>query len=363
MKKTWRIAGLAGTVVFGMFVSCRTAKEEAPAAANATPVKVITVAKQRIAEKLTYTGTLEAWQKINITPETAGKVAKIYVEEGQFVREGQLLAELDTESMRLQLKQAEAGFAVAEANFKNAAKNKERMDRLFQEKAVSDMQYEQVKLGHDAAKAQLEQAQAGLNLARHYLDASLMKAPWSGVVASKNAQVGDVINPMMGAFGSANGMLTLVDYSRIKIGVDVSPSDIAYVQKGQPAVVRVSNGAAKEYPGTVTGVNSTADSLSRKFHVEVKIDNPGLALRPGTFGSVVFEVQSHENALVIPQKAVIENKYVFVVQGTKAVKKEVALGLKNSILVEVTDGLKAGDQVVVEGNFGLIDGTEVEIKR
>ena len=365
MKKIWMMTGLAGAVVFGMLVSCQTAKQEDPAAAaeSAIPVKVAQVVKQKISEKLTYTGTLEAWQKINIMPDIGGKVAKIYVEEGQRVEKDQLLAEMDTESIGLQLKQAEAALAVAEANYKNAAKNKERMDRLLQEKAVSDQQYELVKLGYDAAEAQLAQAQAAVNMARHTLDVSIMKAPFKGIIASKNAQVGDVINPMMGSYGPVSGVLTLVDYSRIKIGVEVSQSDVVRIQKGQPAAVRVSRGEAKEYPGTVTVVNTTADPQAKKFHVEVTVNNPELSLRPGTFGSVVFEVNSHDNALVVPQKAVIEDKYVFLVQGTKAVKKAVALGLKNSVLVEVTAGLKEGDLVIVEGNFGLIDGTEVEIKK
>jgi multidrug efflux pump subunit AcrA (membrane-fusion protein) len=116
MKKSTVMVGLVILMMGGMLAACRgtrqaeTAKETA---VLATPVKVTKAAKQRISETLTYTGTFEAGEKINITPETAGKVAKIYVEEGQFVSKGQLLAELDTESIRLQLKQAEAGLAVA----------------------------------------------------------------------------------------------------------------------------------------------------------------------------------------------------------------------------------------------------------
>ena len=368
MRKSIVVKALvAGTVLSTLF-ACQGAKKEETAkteAYGATPVKVVQVVRQKISEKLTYTGTLEAWQKITITPDIGGKVAKIYVEEGQRVERGQLLAEMDVESIQLQLKQTEAAQAVAEANFKNASRNKERMDRLFQEKAVSDQQYEQVKLVYDAAKAQLEQAQAAVNMARHTLDLSIMKAPFGGIIASKNAQVGDVINPMMGNFspGSGGGVLTLVDYSRIKIVVEVSQSDILRIYKGQPAAVRVSDGQAKEYPGTVTVVNTTADPLAKKFRVEVLVNNPDLALRPGTFGSCIFEASTHDNALVVPQKAILDNKYVFLVEGNKAVKKEVLLGLKNAELIEIKEGLKEGDRVIIEGNYGLAEGTEVEIKR
>ena len=125
----------------------------------------------------------------------------------------------------------------------------------------------------------------------------------------------------------------------------------------------MTNGGAKEYPGTVTVVNTTADPVAKKFRVEIMANNPDLELRPGTFGSAVIEVITHDNALVIPQKAIIDNRYVFLVEGNRAVRKEVFLGLRNMELIEIKEGLKEGDTVVVEGNYGLIDGTQVEVKR
>jgi RND family efflux transporter MFP subunit len=369
MNKTRTLYALGLTAALAISGACKSSKTDAaPAAATAAvaaaPVKVAPVVRQRISEKLTYTGTLEAGRKITITPEVGGKVAKIYVEEGQRVSQGQLLAEMDTSSLSLQLQQAEAALAVADANLKNAARNKERMDRLLAEKAVSDAQYEQVKLGYDAAKAQLEQAQAAVNMARHTLEVSIMKAPWSGVIASKNAQVGDVINPMMGGYGTGGGgVLTLVDYSRIKIVVEVSQSDVGRLRRGQNAVVKVGNGEIKDAAGTVSVVNTTADPLSKKFRVEVMAANPDLILRPGTFGSVEFEVTSHENALAVPQKSVFDDKYVYLAEGGKAVKREVVLGLKNTTMIEVISGLKEGDAVIVEGAFGLTDGTPVEVQK
>ena len=84
-------------------------------------------------------------------------------------------------------------------------------------------------------------------------------------------------------------------------------------------------------------------------------------LRPGTFGDVVFELESHENALVVPQKAILENTYVFIVDGGKAVKKTVTLGLQNTAMVEILDGLAEGALVVVEGNYGLEEGAAVQV--
>jgi RND family efflux transporter MFP subunit len=329
---------------------------------GAAPVKIFKAARERIIEKLTYTGTLEALNKINITPETGGKISRIYVQAGDRVAKGQLLAELETESIRLQLKQAEAGVAVAEASYADALRNKERMDRLIKESAVSEQQREKIQLAFDAASAQLEQARAGLNMARHALDVSLMKAPFSGVVASKNAEVGDVINPMMGGFGGgAGGVLTLMDYSTIKLAVAVSGEDIGRIRKGQEAVLKVGSLPDREFRGTVRVVNLTADPLNKKFGVEVYVANPDAVLRPGTFGDLVFEVESHENALVVPQTAILENAYVFVAEGGKAVRKNVTLGLQNTTMIEVLAGLKDGESVVVEGNYGLEDGAAVQV--
>ncbi|HCS47203.1 MAG: hypothetical protein A2V45_10975 [Candidatus Aminicenantes bacterium RBG_19FT_COMBO_58_17] len=368
MEKTKRVNTILLTVLaFAWLASCKPpqkpeAKGQTPTF-GAAPVKVFKAIRMRISEKLFYTGTIEAWQKINITPDVGGKIARILVNEGDRVGKGQVLAELDIEAITLQFKQAEAALAVAQANFNNAQTNLERMERLSKEKAVSDQQYEQVKLGYDSAKAQLEQAQAALNLAQHSLDVSILKAPFSGVIASRNAEVGDVINPMMGGFspGSAGGVLTLVDFSRVKIQVDLSGADIPRIQKGQAARLRVLTTPGREFNGTITVVNLAADPQTKKFGIEVSVDNPDQVLRPGTFGEIILEVQSHENALVVPQKAVLENTYVFIVQDGKAAKKEIVLGLQNTTLVEVSSGIAEGDLVIAEGNFGLEDGAPIEV--
>jgi len=364
-QRTFVVAALAAAALLTV-AACK--KEAAKPGAEAetfgaAPVKVFKAARERITEKITYTGTLEALDKINITPETGGKIARIYVEPGDRVGKGQLLAELETESIRLQVRQAEAGVAVAEASYNDALKNKERMDRLLKESAVSAQQSEKIQLAFDAATAQLEQARAGLNLARHALDQSLMKAPFAGIIASKNAEVGDVINPMMGGAygGGAGGVLTLMDYSTIKLAVSISSEDIGRIRKGQEAVLRTGSFPGRDFRGVVRVVNLAADPQNKKFEVEVHVDNPEALLRPGTFGDLVFEVQSHENALVVPQTAVLENTYVFVADGGKAVRKNVTLGLQNTTMVEILGGLGDGEAVIVEGNYGLEEGSPIQV--
>ena len=366
MLKSTRSKILVASILSILLLSCQSpqdTEEVEEASLAAAPVKVFQIKRQRISEKLFYTGLIEAWNKINITPDVGGKIAKIYVEEGDRVQKDQLLAELDTRAIRLQLEQAKAGFAVAEANYKDAQRNMERMERLKSENAVSEQQYEQLKLAFDASDAQLQQARAVQNLANHNLDVSIMKAPFSGVIASKNAEVGDVINPLMSGFSISSGVLTLMDFSRVKIEIEVSSPDIARIIKGMTALLRVDAYPDNKFPGRVSVVNLTADPMTRKFGVQITANNPELFLRPNTFGEVTLEITTHEDALVVPQIAVLENKYVFVAQeDNTVVRKEISLGLQNTEMVEVLAGIQEEDLVVIEGNYGLEEGSRIVIR-
>ncbi|MGB9907523.1 MAG: efflux RND transporter periplasmic adaptor subunit [Candidatus Saccharicenans sp.] len=351
-------------IMFLLLVACQKPAQKAASADefSVAPVKVYRVKKQKVSEKLVYTATLEAWKRQAITPDISGKIARIYVNEGDRVKQGQLLAELDTQSIRLQLAQAEAALAMARANFEDARRNLERMERLYQEKAVSEQQYEKVRLAHEAARAQKDQAEAAVNLARHALDVSIMRAPFDGVIAAKNLEEGDVINPMMGGFSASSGVLTLVDYSKIKVRFEVSPADAVRLARGQKVYLDSPSLPGQQFEGQVTVVNTSADPQTKKFRAEALINNPDLVLKPGLFGRIILEVSTRENSLAVPQKAILENSYVLVVEGNKAVRKNVTTGLKNTDLVEITSGLNEGDLVIVEGNFGLADGNPVKVE-
>jgi len=366
MKRMTAGFGLVALLAASVLVSCSPPQQQDPAAQEpsygAAQVKVFKVKKQKISENLNYTGLIEAREKMVINPEVGGKIAKIYVESGDRVRKGQLLAELDTRAIRLQLEQAEAAHAVAAASFKDASRNMERMERLKSEKAVSDQQYEQIRLALESADAQLKQAGAAVNLARHNLDMSIMKAPFAGIIASRTAEVGDVINPMMGGFGAESGVMTLMDFARVKIRVDVSHEDIVRIRRGQAASLSVSAYPGRAYPGRVSVVNQAADLATKKFMVEVLAENSDLDLRPNTFGDISLEVDSHENALVVPQNAVLDGTYVFIADGDKAVRRDVRIGIESSEFLEILEGLNEGDSVIVEGNYGLEEGARIEVK-
>jgi RND family efflux transporter MFP subunit len=185
-----------------------------------------------------------------------------------------------------------------------------------------------------------------------------MKAPFNGVIAAKYVEEGDMVNPLMGG----PGVLTLVDFYRVKISIEVSHQDIVRIKKGQSIVLKVSAFPEEEFQGRVSIVNLAADPMTKKFSVEVLVDNPNLILRPNTFGEVTFEVETHENALAVPQKAILESAFVFVAKGDIAEKRDVVLGLENSSVIEIISGVEEGELVIVEGNYGLEDGAKIEVK-
>jgi RND family efflux transporter MFP subunit len=154
-----------------------------------------------------------------------------------------------------------------------------------------------------------------------------------------------------------------MDFSRVKIEIEVSSRDIARIKKGMTALLSVDAYPDNVFRGKVSVVNLTADPMTRKFRVQITANNSDLMLRPNTFGEVTLEISTHEDALVIPQIAVLENKYVFVAQDDNTVvRKEISLGLQNTDMVEVILGIEDGDLVIVEGNYGLEEGSRIEIK-
>jgi RND family efflux transporter MFP subunit len=126
--------------------------------------------------------------------------------------------------------------------------------------------------------------------------------------------------------------------------------------------LRTPSMPGKDFSGEVTITNLTADEATKKFRVETVFDNPGLDLRPGTFGDVMIEVKSHEGVLAVPQRAILDNRYVYVVRDGRSVKRDVTLGLQSSDWVEILSGLEEGEPVIVDGNFGLEEGASVRIE-
>jgi|Deesub1362B_J571_1020462.scaffolds.fasta_scaffold04790_2 membrane fusion protein (multidrug efflux system)/multidrug efflux system membrane fusion protein/cobalt-zinc-cadmium efflux system membrane fusion protein len=350
---------LAGIWLIGC--GARSPEDKKEESVAAVPVRVMQLEPVTLEEVYSYTGDIQPVRQVKVFPDIPGKVAAIFVEEGDFVRKGQVLAVLDTTGLHLQRKQAEAGLAVARANFEDAKRNYERMLELKKEGSVSPQQFEKVELAYKAARAQLEQAEAALNLARHALDVSVMRAPFDGFIGGRFLNPGEMINPNMpGGFG----VVSLVDISRVKLVVNVPEKEFYRIREGMPARITVDAYPGRVFSGKVTVVNPVADVLTRSFRVQIEADNPDYLLKPGMFARVEIVVQRKEQVVAVPVDAVLEEGgrfYVFLVRDARAHRVEVEKGITDGFRVEIVRGLKAGDSVVIAGQRNLRDGDVVRI--
>ncbi|MDD8032079.1 MAG: efflux RND transporter periplasmic adaptor subunit [Acidobacteriota bacterium] len=351
-------------VIFGFmlsFVSCLQEKPEDKSATEVVPVTITEVVRKDLKRSLQLTGDIEPWKQVGVVPNISGKVTRIYVQEGDQVRQGQLLAELDTEALRLQLEQAKAAVSVAQANYQDAKRNKERMDKLLKENAISEQQHEKIRLALEAAQTQLKQAEEALNLVQYQLDVSMMRAPFSGLITGKYINEGEAINPMM---PGGPGVVTLMDMSSVKIKVNVPERNFREIHPGLKSLIRVDAYPDEVFEGEVFIVNPSANPVTRSFETQVKVPNPQSKLKAGMFARVEIVVEEKAEALTIPADAILEEddkNYVFVVANSQAAKRQVKTGLQEKDLIEVLSGLQEGEKIVYVGKEMLNDGSAINI--
>ena len=357
--------GLTIFLIAGLW-GCSNKSKQETGETTTVPVKISKVQRGNITESYSFTGNIQPWKEVNIVPDLPGKVARIYVEVGDRVEQGQILAELDTRTAKLQLEQAEAGLAVAQANFHSASRDWERMQNLHKKGTLSPQQYEKAQLAYEAAKAQLQQAKAALNLAKHQLEVSIMKAPFNGIITGKNINEGEYINPAMGGMRpQGSSVVTLMDLSKVKIEIHVSERDVGKIHIGQKANITVDAYPGKKFHGEVSNINPAADPMTRSFAVEITVANPEMKLRAGMFARVEIVTAERKNVLLIPVDGILSKgskSYAFVVENGKARKRPLQLGLQEGSMVQVVSGLQEGEKIITIGKEMVKDGTEVAIQ-
>ncbi len=323
---------------------------------KAVPVQVETAMSQNFVSTLAYNGSLLAIQTARIIPEIPGKIEALHVQIGDYVRKGRTLVQMDISTMLLQHRQAEAGVSVARANLVDAGKNWERVQTLHSENAVSQQQFEKMKLGLDAAQAQMNQAQAGLDLLKMQLDKATLTAPFDGVITQKGFNQGDLFSPavMMPVF-------TLQDVSSIKVELQVTSQEIMSIQKGQNATLTVDY-LDDPVHGTVTLVGVAADPLSKTFFVECQFFNQSGHLRAGTFGQVDIAIEEIDHVMVVPRNSVIDKSHMFVVEENYAYQRDVEILQESLEEVVIGSGLSEGDLFVTSGAFILADSSLVQVE-
>lgn len=342
-KITLAIMVLAAACVGCKPKDAKTSTETAApgVAAEAVPIVVVeTTAKEAIPQDAVYASSVQANAVNNIAPQSGNRIQKINVEIGDFVSQGQILAEMD----RVQLEQAEL-------KLKNDEAELGRVRQLLEEGGISQSDFDQLQLAFNVSKSSFNNLQ----------DNTILRSPISGVVSARNYDRGDM-------YTMGQPIFTVQQITPVKILVGVSESDYTRVKKGDKAAVTVDALPGREFSGTVIRLYPTMDAATHTFMAEVQVRNEKRELRPGMYARVTLDFGSTQN-ITVPDAAIVKQQgsgqrsvYTFD-RGTGTVAlRNVELGRHFDGKYEIVSGLEEGEEVVVKGQTALKSGIKVEVR-
>lgn len=309
----------------------------------AIPVEVSQVGTGNIAAYFSGTATLEAEGDASVVAKVGGVVKQILVEEGGYVKTGQILAKLDDEKLAVQLAQAEANMKKLENDF-------HRNEELFNRKLVSAEVYQRAKFEYESQKAAFEMTKLDHDYAS-------IRAPISGVVAQRMIKAGNMVLPNTPTF-------RITDFDPLLAVLHVPEREMSKLRVGQPATLTVDAIANADFTGRIARVSPVVDPTTGTIKVTVEVRDPSRQLKAGMFGRVNVVHDVHTNTLLVPKGAVIAEdaeSVVFIVQDSVTYRKLVKTGYINGANIEVLEGLKAGEKIVTTGQGSLKDSSKVEI--
>lgn len=308
------------------------------------PVTVVTkrVALQSFVDRFTALGTARANESIEVTARTTSVITRINFREGQRVRTGDVLVELDN-------RQESADLQLAEAQLQQAENQYKRSQTLAVSQAVSAADLDQLEANLLVAKAQVRGARARL-------DMLAIKAPFAGTVGLRKVSLGDLVGP-------DTVITTLDDTSVIKLEFGIPENFVGDLRIGNTIVADSTVYPDRRFNGTVSSIDSRVDAVTRAVTVIATVPNDEELLKPGMFLTVGLE-KKRDNVLLIPEEALVPRdgrQYVFVVEDGKAVEREVALGGRAPGLAEIRSGLDSGALVITEGTQRVRTGGAVQV--
>jgi HlyD family secretion protein len=353
-------------------------------------VEVITAAKADSSERqslLNASGYVTPRRRATIAAKITGRVTGVFFDEGTHVRQGQLLATLDDSDVKRALASAKADAnssqsAIADwvVQLKNAKTELRRAEEL-QKAGVQTQQAldsattaaDSLNAKIDLAKNQVLAAEARINEAQQAVDNTVIRAPFDGIVVSKDAQVGEMVSPISAGGGfTRTGIATIVDMNSNEIEVDVNESYIARVEPNQPVTATLDAYPDWQIPCKVRTVIPTADRQKATVKVRIsflKLDPkilPDMGVKVSFLSAAPVAAKGPEPKTYVPKSAMRgdgANSYVFLVHDGKVERRAVRLGTDRGTDVAVMAGIMPGDSLVVSGPATLQDGDKVEIKK
>ncbi|MBT7449944.1 MAG: efflux RND transporter periplasmic adaptor subunit, partial [Rhodospirillaceae bacterium] len=291
----------------------------------AIPVEMLVVTTEQFVEQETAVGSLVSDEAVVIRSEIAGRVDKIGFIEGQPINKGDLIITIDDSIYRAEFNQAEARLNLARSNYDRAVNLEGR--GAGTQRAL------------DEASSKLQEDRATLDLARARLDRTELHAPFSGVMGIRKVSPGDYLM-------AGQEIVNLEAINPMKVAFALPEVLLSVVQRGQNVVVQVDAFPDEEFPGEIYAIDPRIEASGRSVTLRALVPNPGGRLRPGLFARVDIIFERRENAVLIPERALVpiqSRQTVFVVENGIVSLRDVTLGGRRGGDVEITSGLSAGD--------------------
>jgi len=307
------------------------------------PVFVEEVKTSKVDNSFQVNGSFEPAHETMIISQTQGKIVKLEFREGDYVQEGQLLASCDLELL-------EAQRELAEANLNKAKKDLKKFQEMVQSKAATQQQVDDLQLA-------FYNAQASYVTVNKQIEYSRITAPFSGYITAKHVEKGSMIMP-------GTPLAEIMDISTMKFNAGLAEPDLVKIRLNQEVRISADIYEGFTYTGRISNIGMKADA-SRRFPVEIEVRNQtSRPIRSGMYGQAFFSSEGTHDAMLIPRTALvgsIKEPVVFIVENGKALKRSIKAGSATETTIEVLEGLKAGDQVVISGQINLDDNTAVRI--
>ena len=323
----------------------------------APPVSVMPVQRQNLNSYLVLNGIVEPERKVEIYSHLSAYVKKIVKEEGDYVKENDVLAQLDDTEIIISYNQAKIQLDQAKLNLEEAENNYIRSQELVKRSLVSEQDFQATEAQFKQSQLECQNRMENFNNLKLQLDWTKIRALSEGYITERLIEAGDRVNPNTQVY-------TIEDFNPLLIRVFVPTSDAINLALGMSAEVTTDILKGLEFEGKVKLINPRIDVETGTVKVTVEIFDNSLRLQPGMFVKVQIAIGMKENVLIIPRKAILykQNKsYVFVLNRRQVSQREVLLGLLEEDHVEVTEGLNEGEVIVIVGVEGLKDGQRVDV--
>jgi RND family efflux transporter MFP subunit len=339
---------------------------------RSTSVETMTVELSTIADQVRSYGTVKAQDLVSVSPQVSNRLTDIYVDLGDTVEAGQLMAKIYDKTFRDQLSQAQAQLAQSRIALRRDSAQFERQRQLLEMDLVSDSEYEIALATYRNTMAQLESARASLTQAQENFNFTEVRAPVNGVVVSRSLEEGDLAP-------SGQTLFELASDSGFETRIFLPVQDWRSVRIGQSVQLRVSNEASVSATGIVSRKSPQLDPTTGLGEVVITLTQVGGSIYSGVLAENLINIQTNDNAVVIPRSALVEvvetvvnpesntielerSYSVFVSKGdSMAERRTLELGIEQGDRIEVLSGLQPGDNIVITGQQGLEEGGRISV--